>query len=54
MIVADVKAVNVEAWLKILPLARGIKVKIRNIMSDLFAPGTRWERTEKNPTTSVR
>ena len=51
---ADVKAVDVEAWLKILPLARGTKAKIRNIMSALFAHAIRWEWTEKNPITSVR
>jgi len=31
------KAVDVEAWLKAIPLARGSKAKIRNIMSALFS-----------------
>ena len=51
---ADVKAVDVEAWLKILPLARGTKAKIRNIMSALFSHAIRWDWAEKNPITSVR
>ena len=51
---SDVKAVDVEAWLKPLRLARGTKAKIRNIMSALFAHAIRWEWTEKNPIKSVR
>jgi len=51
---ADVKAVDVEAWLKSLPLARGTKAKIRNIMSALFSHAIRWEWAEKNPIHSVR
>jgi integrase len=37
-----------------LPLARGSKAKIRNIMSALFCHAIRWEWAEKNPITSVR
>jgi integrase len=51
---SDIKAVDVEAWLKSLPLARGSKAKIRNIMSALFSHAIRWEWTEKNPIASVR
>ena len=51
---SDVKAVDVEAWLKTLPLARGSKAKIRNIMSALFSHAIRWEWAEKNPIKSVR
>lgn len=58
---ADVKAVDVEKWLKSLcfpktgvPLARGSRAKIRNIMSALFSHAIRWEWAEKNPITSVR
>jgi integrase len=50
----DVKAVDVESWLKSLPLARGSKAKIRNIMSALFSHAIRWEWSAKNPITSVR
>ena len=50
----DVKAVDVEAWLKSLPLARGTKAKMRNIMSALFSHAIRWEWADKNPIRSVR
>jgi integrase len=50
----DVKAVDVENWLKSLSLARGSKAKIRNIMSALFSHAIRWEWTARNPITSVR
>lgn len=47
----DVKAVDVEKWLKSLSLARGSKAKIRNLMSALFS---QWEWTARNPIASVR
>jgi integrase len=57
----DIKATEVEKWLKSLcfpktgvPLARGSRAKIRNIMSALYSHAIRWEWTEKNPITSVR
>jgi integrase len=57
----EVKAVEVEKWLKGLcfpktavPLARGTKAKIRNIMSALFSHAIRWEWSDKNPIHSVR
>src|SRR5208283_1441353 len=57
----DVKATEVEKWLKSLcfpktgvPLARGTRAKIRNIMSALYSHAIRWEWAEKNPITSVR
>jgi len=57
----DIKATEVEEWLKSLcfpktgvPLARGTRAKIRNIMSALYSHAIRWEWTEKNPITSVR
>ena len=49
----DVKAVQVEQWLKTVPLARGSKAKIRNIMSALYSHAIRWEWTDKNPITQV-
>src|SRR5258708_20393788 len=49
-----VKPVHLDACLNTLPLARGSKAKIRNIMSALFAHAIRWEWAEKNPVTSVR
>jgi len=50
----DVKAVQVEQWLKSLPLAPGSKAKIRNIMSALYSHALRWEWTDRNPITHVR
>jgi integrase len=57
----DIKAVEVEKWLKTLcfkktgiPLARGSKAKIRNIMSALYSHAIRWEWADNNPITSVR
>ena len=47
----DVKAVKVEQWLKTVPLARGSRAKIRNIMSALYSHAIRWEWTDKNPIT---
>ena len=51
---ADVKAVQVEQWLKSLPLSRGTKAKIRNIMSALYSHAQRWEWITTNPITHVR
>ena len=50
----DVKAVQVEQWLKSLPLAPGTKAKIRNIMSALYSHALRWEWATHNPITHVR
>ncbi|HEY2234028.1 MAG TPA: hypothetical protein VGK01_11195 [Candidatus Angelobacter sp.] len=50
----DVKAIQVEQWLKTLSLARGSKAKIRNIMCALYSHAIRWEWTGRNPITHVR
>jgi integrase len=57
----EVKAVDVETWLRALcfpktgiPLARGSRAKIRNIMSALYSHAIRWEWADRNPITSVR
>jgi len=57
----DIKATALESWLKMLcfpktnvPLARGSKAKIRNIMSALYSHAIRWEWAERNPISSVR
>jgi integrase len=50
----DMKAIQVEQWLKTLSLARGSKAKIRNIMSALYSLAIRWEWTDRNPITHVR
>ena len=50
----DVKAVQVEQWLKSLPVSRGTKATIRNIMSALYSHAQRWEWTTANPITHAR
>jgi len=50
----DVKAVQMEDWLKSLPVSRGTKAKIRNIMSALYSHAQRWEWITSNPITHVR
>jgi integrase len=50
----DVKPVQVEGWLKTLPLSKGSKAKIRNIMSALYSHGQRWEWVTTNPIRHVR
>jgi integrase len=50
----DVKAVQVEHWLKSLPVSRGTKAKIRNIMSALYSHAQRREWVTTNPITHVR
>lgn len=50
----DVKPVQVEQWLKSLPLSKGSKAKIRNIMSALYSHGQRWEWVTANPIRHVR
>jgi integrase len=50
----EVKAVQVEQWLKSLPMAKGSKAKIRNIMSALYSHALRWEWVSTNPITHVR
>jgi integrase len=64
---SDIKAVNVEEWLKGLKrtegegenalqvdLAPGTKKKIRDLMHVLFEHAIRWEWAERNPITAVR
>jgi integrase len=50
----DVKPIQVELWLKSLPLSKGSKAKIRNIMSALYSHGLRWEWVTTNPIRHVR
>ena len=52
--VAKVKPIEVESWLRQLPLARGTCAKIRNIMSVLFNHACRYELYSENPIRLVR
>jgi len=51
---SDIRAVEVELWLKNLTLAPGSRCKIRNIMSLLFNHGRRYDLCERNPIEWVR
>jgi integrase len=45
-----IRAVEVELWLRTLPLARASRAKIRNLMSVLFNHARRHDFTDRNPT----
>jgi integrase len=49
-----IKPIEVESWLRQLPLARGSCAKIRNIMSVLFNHACRYELYSENPIRLVR
>jgi integrase len=49
-----VRAVEVEMWLGTLPLARGSRAKIRNLMSVVFDHGRRHGFIDRNPISLVR
>jgi len=51
---AKIKPIEVESWLRQLPLARGSCAKIRNIMSVLFNHARRYELYSANPIHLVR
>jgi len=50
----EVRAVEVESWLKSLNRAAGTRSKIRNVMSLLFNHGRRHELCDRNPIQWVR
>jgi integrase len=50
----EIKAVDVEGWLRQLPIARSSRAKIRNIMSVLFNHACRHELFDSNPMRFVR
>jgi integrase len=49
-----IKPIEVESWLRQLPLARGSCAKIRNIMSVFFKHACRYELYTENPIHLVR
>jgi integrase len=51
---AEVRTVEVEAWLRSLPLARSTCAEIRNLMSVLFNHASRHEFFGRNPICLVR
>jgi hypothetical protein len=51
---ANVRTVEVEAWLRSLPLARSTCAKIRNLMSVVFNHACRHDFFDRNPISLVR
>lgn len=51
---SDVRTIEVESWLRTLPLARSSCAKIRNLMSVLFNHAWRYELFDRNPIKLVR
>jgi len=51
---SDIRAIEVELWLKNLDRAPGTRCKIRNLMSLLFNHGRRYDLCECNPIQWVR
>jgi integrase len=50
----EIKAVDVEAWLRRLPMARSSRAKIKSILSILFNHACRYELYDRNPMRFVR
>jgi integrase len=50
----EIKAVDVEGWLRRLPMARSSRAKIRSILSILFNHACRYELFDRNPMQFVR
>jgi hypothetical protein len=51
---AEVRTIQVEAWLRTLPLAKSSCAKVRNLMSVLFNHACRCELFDRNPIYLVR
>ena len=51
---AEVRTIQVEAWLRTLPLAKSSCAKIRNLMSVVFNHACRYELFDRNPIDLVR
>src|SRR4030088_2649311 len=54
MRLAEVRAMEVESWLRSLPLAKSSCAKIRGILSGLFNHACRHELFDRNPIRLVR
>jgi integrase len=51
---SEIRTIQVEAWLRCLPLAKSSCAKIRNLMSVLFNHACRYELFNRNPISLVR
>src|SRR5579859_7452484 len=50
----EIRTIQVESWLRTLPLAKSSCAKIRNLMSVLFDHACRYELFDRNPIYLVR
>ena len=53
-LLSDIRTIEVESWLRSLPIARSTCAKIRNVMSVLFNHACRYEFFDGNPIRLVR
>ena len=53
-LLSDIRTIEVESWLRSLPIARSTCAKIRNVMSVLFNHACRYEFFDRNPIKLVR
>src|ERR1700674_2850197 len=53
-LLSDIRTIDVESWLRGLPIARSTCAKIRNVMSVLFNHACRYEFFDGNPIRLVR
>jgi integrase len=53
-LLSDIRTIEVESWLRGLPIARSTCAKIRNVMSVLFNHACRYEFFDGNPIRLVR
>lgn len=53
-LLSNVRTIEVESWLRSLPVARSTCAKIRNVMSVLFNHACRYEFFDRNPIRLVR
>ncbi len=53
-LLSDIRTIEVESWLRSLPIARSTCAKIRNVMSVLFNHARRYEFFDRNPIRLVR
>ena len=53
-LLSDVRTIEVESWLRGLPVARSTCAKIRNVLSVLFNHACRYEFFDRNPIKLVR
>ena len=53
-LLSDIRTIEVESWLRGLPVARSTGAKIRNVMSVLFNHACRYEFFDGNPIRLVR